>query len=195
MHELTHPVLGVRAWYLYPRKNSPLFENTYPTAEDIPGLYSTTCATQWWPGINKAECAPPFLIPHTAFTPPCPHPPSPLCNCGLYAYHDLLMCVGHWSSYFIGGFGIIRGWGRMQLHPNGWRAQYAEVLALISGQPTPEHAAVKFWRPQTIGYLAKEFQVPVVPFDAFPAMMTEFGRSVPREMWPRSNDDLNEITF
>lgn len=183
---LTHPVVGVRAWFLYPRRNEWIMENSYPRQDEEPGLHSVTCHTSWRIGINRAKCTPPVDLPDQP--QPCNDPPNILCNCGLYAYHSMEFCMKNYNDYFLGCFGIVRGWGKLQCHPDGWRSQYAEVLALVSDQPILSAGAVRFWRPPAIKYLAKMFGVPVVPYGAFPAMLTEFGRQVPVDIRPLPHD-------
>lgn len=181
--DLPHPIIGIRAWFLYPRRDDWILESAYPRQDEEPGLYSLTCTTSWHPGINRARCAPPFDIP-TLHTVPCSKSPNILCDCGLHAYHSLEFCMHNYNDYFLGCFGIVRGWGRTLCHPDGWRAEHAEVLALIGDQPTASRGSVQFWRPPAIKYLARTFKVPIVPYGAFPAMLTEFGRPVPVKMRP-----------
>lgn len=187
---LTHPVVGVRAFFLYPRRGDWLLENTYPAQGEDPGLYSMTCHTRWYPGVNTARCCPPMDIPRLRLTT-CNDPPSLVCNCGLYAYHSLEIAAHNYNNYFLGCFAVVRGWGKTICHPDGWRAQFAEVLALIGDQPSISRGAVQFWRPPAIKYLAKTFEIPIVPYGAFPAMLTEFGQPVPVALRPKPDDYLD----
>lgn len=184
---LEHPIIGVRAWFLYPRRDEWILENAYPTSEDEPGLYSVTCHTQWHPGVNIARCKPPLDIP-SLHAVPCNNPPNILCNCGLYCYHGLEECMHNYNDYFLGCFGIVRGWGIVQCHPDGWRSEFAEVLALIGAQPQASRGSVQFWRPAALKYVANLFEVPIVPYGAFPAMLSEFGKQVPESIRPKPSD-------
>lgn len=63
--------------------------------------------------------------------------PGPDCSCGLYALHP-------WSAPELYGsgeppeeaFGIVEAWGRVEVHANGFRAQFARPVALaVVGVP------------------------------------------------------------
>ena len=63
--------------------------------------------------------------------------PALRCTCGMYACHSLRDAALHLHDPdFVAG--AVLGWGRVFLHENGWRAEYAQVLCLTSiGAPRP----------------------------------------------------------
>lgn len=71
--------------------------------------------TIWVPGVNTASCDP--RSEHTA--------PAGDCTCGLYAFHDPPPAPSP------GMVGAIRAHGDLESHHDGFRAQHAEVIALV----------------------------------------------------------------
>lgn len=73
----------------------------------------------WVPGENKARCNG-GLGSHKA--------PNLQCGCGLYAYHE-----GVKLGYGVYGpvEGAIKAWGKMCVADRGFRAEFAEVIALL----------------------------------------------------------------
>lgn len=65
----------------------------------------------------------------------CDHdPPQPDCGCGLYAYHpwsifgtDLLSRPSVGESVV----GLVEAWGKIEVHRDGFRAQYAKPVAFV----------------------------------------------------------------
>jgi len=58
--------------------------------------------------------------------------PSEQCQCGLYAYRwpDFEPCAQSSPHRYISG--VVLGWGRYVLGRNGWRAEYAKPVAVLS---------------------------------------------------------------
>lgn len=63
-------------------------------------------------------------------------PPDHDCSCGLYAWHAFSR--RHWISYrmaprsFQTVCGVVEAWGRIELHPTGFRAEFAKPVAFVS---------------------------------------------------------------
>ena len=128
--DLTAEVLGFRGWKVAP---SGL-------------LMSAGVSDGWLPGQNDAACSRGL------------HPaPEKGCGCGLYAHYSLedLSKSVHWGDDSGTIVGAVAGWGRVILHPDGWRAQYAHVLALFRQGPAAalERAAVVYGVPIVAGPL------------------------------------------
>lgn len=170
---LEHPVIGIRGWYARPCNSN---FGSYRQGDEL-GLWATSVELEWKPGVNEAVCFPPTYSFSKIGQPRCPVSPgdNERCKCGLHAYHDVDHFDRRWPR-FMGVAGIVRGWGAMHVHPNGWRAQYAEVLALISG-------ASKF-RQEELPVLAEHLGVPVVPMQGLSHLYEEFGKPVPQELRP-----------
>jgi hypothetical protein len=108
---LAAEVLGFRGWRVSPS-----------------GLLMSASADDGWvPGDNAAIC------------PRGLHPaPTAGCQCGLYAHFELDQVPA--SVNFgngVGGIviGAVAGWGRVILHPDGWRAENAKVISLFQRGP------------------------------------------------------------
>ena len=70
--------------------------------------------TAWTTGVNVARC-----------DARCERVPGGACGCGLYAFHDPPPAPAP------GIVGAIRAHGALESHHDGFRAQYAEVVALV----------------------------------------------------------------
>lgn len=111
--------------------------------------------------------------------------PDHSCQCGLYAYHGLDNLRSdqmhpdrkHSEPWLLG---LVRGWGTTMLHPDGWRAEYAEVLALFDDWGP--------YKPERIRTLAEIYGVPTLSKKGLPTIMYEFGTPVPRDLRPVRND-------
>lgn len=109
--DLAAEVLGFRGWRVAPS-----------------GLLMSAAADDGWvPGENVATC------------PREMHPaPQTGCGCGLYAHYELGQVPASVSFDRNNGgilVGAVAGWGRVILHPDGWRAEFAKVIALFRRGP------------------------------------------------------------
>lgn len=113
----------------------------------------------WHPGENIASCLRDRLDPHEA--------PSEICGCGLYGLHRPRYAIRKWKVYTrIGSHstradkeryiaGAIAGSGMVEIHRRGWRAERAQIVALLRPnlRELDEEAVIK---------LAERYQVPLV---------------------------------
>lgn len=110
----------------------------------------------WVPGTNVASCR--NGLPHLS--------PAEDCGCGLYAYHRL---HGFRRNGAYGDvIGLVRGWGRISVAEAGWRAQYAEIVAIADNLGAEQ--------------IAKRYEVPVLPVNWMDAYARTHG--VPSELCP-----------
>jgi hypothetical protein len=85
--------------------------------------------------------------------------PHPECRCGIYAYHT--PGPRTWFGEVWWCEGVVSVWGRVEVHADGLRAEFARVLALAA----PEDA-----RPQAVVRgIGAALGVPVVPAAALAA--------------------------
>ena len=59
------------------------------------------------------------------------HAPAGDCQCGLYALHPWAYKSTEWTRGGLSVFGTVRAWGSLQLHAEGFRAQWAEPATLF----------------------------------------------------------------
>ena len=143
------PILGLRGWQ----------------ARDDGRLCSIETRAKWTPGTNHARC-----IPNVALG--CEHhrAPEPLCACGLYGYCDL----NHREEWFCDQpsvvLGTIAAWGEIQVVGEGFRAEYAEILALASPRVST--------RPQRLA--ARRYGVHLVPFADLARFSLQFAQPLER---------------
>lgn len=114
---------------------------------------STAMLGEWVPGVNIAQCR----NGHDH------RPPAKECGCGLYAYYG----VGRFATNGSYGsvIGLVRGWGKVSVAQDGWRAQYAEIVAIAEGGPHADGIAAAYGVPTMslgdIDMLSRNNTVPV----------------------------------
>lgn len=103
---------GIRAWSIRTERGSPR-------------LGALVNDSRWAVGgaATEASCRAVGRGGHRA--------PREACSCGLYALHPFAARRGgHLASGAV--IGVIEAWGRVVLHPTGFRAEYARPVALFS---------------------------------------------------------------
>ena len=150
--QITEPVIGVRRWTVTNEGNlvSPIIEGC------------------WEPGVNTAKC-----IKSRVWQPWRHDGPSPVdgCTCGIYAHHEDMLRAD--SS---GVWGVVRGWGNVRVHPDGWRAEKAELLGIFATNQKQE----------LLEKISERYDVPILPVNYHkPEMLEmEFGPFVPKSIRP-----------
>ena len=118
-----------------------------------------------------------------------PRHPAPAidCSCGAHAYHDLeammlqVQRLGHFRPLgdrriLVGG--AVLSWGRLVIHPEGFRAQYARPLGICLVDPTAPAAVEQVQR------VAQAYAVPALEVRYLVAHAREFGTSYKPEPAP-----------
>ena len=130
----------------------------------VPGeLYSLVTGQPWERGVNEAVCR--STLRYSGV--PDHNAPGAACKCGFYANYavDLGQVFHGWA------IGAVLGWGNLQVHGDGFRAQYAEVLCLVDG-------------PTGVGVAAERYGVPVLDPDMARAYALEHGIEMPMACLP-----------
>lgn len=99
------PIIGYRGW----RPNDQRLQ-----------LLSSANDYAWIPGENRASCW--GNTRHVA--------PHPGCHCGMNACSSLEELRELWGGTMPPVYGVVLGYDDIQIHPNGWRAYKAEIVAL-----------------------------------------------------------------
>lgn len=117
----------------------------------------------WQPGDNEARC---LYHSHSA--------PRHNCGCGLYAQYDGRQVP--WGRPYVRG--LVTAWGEVESHPNGFRARYAWVAALVEDPKSISLPSL------AIPSLARIYGVPIITPKQFAddAFIAEFGEVVPSEL-------------
>jgi hypothetical protein len=148
-------VAGYRAWQLGP--GGFLFPLALPAAPP------------WEPGVNRARCfAGRRHDAHEA--------PGADCRCGLHALHnpgDGRLKLGHPA------IGAIAAWGEIEVYAEGFRAEYASVIALVYQQSRSTGP------PARIREAARCYGVRLVSLAALEAEASEFALPLPDEVLPK----------
>lgn len=141
-------------------------------------LVSPFCPTVWPQATRlKAACrdepagSPQGRRPKAHQQDPGAVPPVPGCACGIYAYHDVATMQQALHEPLIGG--AVLCWGRITIHPEGIRAQFARPLALTLPEPwrTPD------WTRSELRAIAAGYGIPVLESQYLESYASEFGDS------------------
>ena len=134
------------------------------------GALLSPLAEERWTGVLRARCRPELRSPGAPDHPP-DQAPHPDCRCGLHAYHAPRSAVP--AADFRGVVGIVAVWGRLEVHPEGVRAEVAQVRALGL---SPRWSS---WQRAAVREVARELDVPLVDEAALAATAGEFGAPLP----------------
>jgi hypothetical protein len=164
-------VVGYRAW----RISSDLELMSTRSGQAV--------AYTWDRGPQKAKCRrdPHVMVPLPAGAQH--SPPGKGCHCGFNAHHDLDMARRRlWQATGPAIMGAIVGWGNLQVHWDGVRSEYAQIVALGYRQPDTEAFR---WRPLDVPRrIADRYGVPLVPLADLEAVAREHGEPYPEELRP-----------
>jgi len=146
----------------------------------------------WAPGINQARCNRPAaggrklqwaIREGRAFVAPAPLHDAPIaeCDCGLYSWRRP---PGWWvdgsseATRLPGVVGAVASWGSLQVHDDGFRAQYACVVAIAQPDDvTPAELA-------ELAAIARRYRAELVPLDQLEAVAGRFGSPLPEDLRP-----------
>jgi hypothetical protein len=145
--------VGYRAWQLAP--GGVLFPLALPAAPP------------WEPAVNRAHCFAGRVDAHAA--------PASHCTCGLHALHaphDGRLKLGHPAV------GAIAAWGEIEVYAEGFRAEYASVIALAQ----PSRSAGPLAR---LRQAAQRYGVRLVSLADLEAEAREFALPLPDEVLPK----------
>lgn len=174
------------------RRSGPKFRAFRAWTLDGYRLRSANPAGGYWTaGINHAECRRSEydrLTPLGHDKPPATVRPShdaphPRCRCGLYAWHE-----PHELTRFGGAGELVHGvvlmWGRIEVHGEGLRSEYAEPVLLAYGdEQTHKHV-------RRVQAIASELGLPAVELDDLEEAAKAFGEPVPEELRPHRTRPL-----
>lgn len=160
----TMPVIGYRAW-----KTDRRWELGYGHRAR---LTSTGIVHEWGPGVNEARCGG-YVRCHSVPL----HTNSPIPNeyhqCGLYVVADVPGVQRHVPTLAENHVvGAVLGWGKVVQHGDeGWRAQYARVIALMDMKLSEKNDEIAH-------AISEAYGVPILGRDALERYVSEFGDPV-----------------
>lgn len=132
---------------------------------DCTTLYGVGVPVTWQPGPQTAECHGWFAGNTCTAALPAGHPaPSLGSRCGIWAHKQPIapcQCPTPTTAVH-GAVGAVRLWGRYVEHETGWRAQHAQLVALVdyTGHVDPAYDAPRYpdleslyaeWAPDAAG--------------------------------------------
>jgi hypothetical protein len=98
-------------------------------------------------------------------------PPVARCSCGIYAYHEAGNMLAALDAQTIGG--AVLCWGRITIHPEGIRAQFARPIALCRPEP--------WWNAEqsqpVLLRIATSYRIPLLESSCLTSYAGEFGDS------------------
>jgi hypothetical protein len=141
VREVNHPILSYRAFSLrYTRRAWDVMGRVIPI-DPVLGPINLGFG-DWHPGVNEAH--------HANATSNHPNEACPIAggHCGFWSL-DNLGTAAHrqvWpnNNEWIPAVAVIQGWGKFQRHTDGYRFQYASVVAMAPGDPTPGITGVAY---------------------------------------------------
>ena len=177
------PAVGYRFWRVDPddawtrgRLQSPVAETLWPPLESL----SAECQTR--PGLRLARAG-------LHRTEEDRISPEPGCSCGIYAYHDIVpMTRALREEPFMFG-GAVLCWGRVVIHPEGFRAQHVRPLALCR----PESPIVQQRTSVLLDEVTKEYAIPLLDLKDLVAYASEFGASYKPEPSQPARHGLDRV--
>jgi hypothetical protein len=102
--------------------------------------------------------------------------PHEACQCGIYAYHSPGPRSWFGEAYWCEG--VVSAWGRIVVHPDGFRAEHAQVEAVA----VPD--GLDLLGPRQVRAAAERLGVPVVPHGELPTFAEGLGGGVPSSLRP-----------
>jgi hypothetical protein len=211
----TEPVVGYRCWEMghvpaddvtYPLSKSTgahmVVDANGDPVEQLPALLPVgwrSTGKPWVPGRNDAVCAQLWTTTaavvtvdgyvlnatHVEWTHKAP---DPNCGCGLYAMHTIDVALEHaavWGVTWV--LGAVLGWGALEVHDDGWRAQHACVVALAIQREVIEPGAGV--RRQSVRAVAERYRAELVPYPQdLPAVAESRGKPLPASAYPYPPD-------
>jgi hypothetical protein len=102
--------------------------------------------------------------------------PHEACQCGIYAYHTPGPRSWFGEAYWCEG--VVSAWGRVVVHPDGFRAEHARVEALAVPDGLASPGAVQVQR------AAAALGVPLVPHGELEVFADRMGGGVPDVLRP-----------
>jgi hypothetical protein len=102
--------------------------------------------------------------------------PHPDCQCGVYAYHRPGLRSYYGEQWWCEG--VIAAWGRIEVHADGLRAEYARVEALGIPDLTNDRLV------PAVEAIGARLGVPVTSAEALPELAERLGGTVPESLRP-----------
>jgi hypothetical protein len=108
--------------------------------------------------------------------------PHPDCRCGIHAYFEPRSAVS--DVDFRRVLGVVAVWGRMEMHPEGVRAEFAQIQAL------GDSPGWSSWHRADVAAIAERLEIPLVDEESLAAIARETGGRpvVPAPREPRRAD-------
>jgi hypothetical protein len=165
----------------------------------------------WKPGRNDAVCAAKDAVSEFARAHP-QHPwvtdryseptrgvkpwhaaPDPNCKCGLYAMHTIDEVLERGALRENEVLGAVVGWGAVEVHADGWRAERAMVVGLSTDSviyepywPTSDSTCKRQQRyREQVRALAKRYGVPAMEMNGLPLIAEGHGQPLPDTAKPK----------
>lgn len=121
---VSRPIVGHRAWRV--DRNGILFATSANGYSWGPGLNVATCwAARFYQGSRKGRV--PWKHPHDEPVP------GFQCSCGLHIAATVSGLPADWQRYQMVR-GVVRAYGRVIEHTGGWRAEKAQIIAIVRGR-------------------------------------------------------------
>ena len=159
--DLAAPVIGFRSWRIANGR-----------------LQSPYIPCRWEGRVMHAECydANRALLRGEGWLAEPHDSPHPDCQCGIYAYHRPGLRSYYGEQWWCEG--LVAAWGRIEVHADGLRAEYARVEALAV--PELGNRALA----PAVEAIGAGLGVPVVPSGELSDLADRLGGPLPQQLRP-----------
>lgn len=161
-------IIGYRAW----RINPETFELRGPVSRIV------------WPNDGKLEAQCEDILHRDEFRRVLRDHATPgdICKCGIYAFHDVDSAMESYCTHSLSILGVAAFWGRIAVHSNGFRAQYARPLALADHKEFKRKLGWSF----ALEGVRALYNIPVIPVD----LLEPYGLTFGEPLGVRFEDDI-----
>ena len=154
------PAVGFRLWRIEEMLTGPRLASPYRHSVWVPHVaLEAECREEAGNGLPKAHRQASRMAPLSD------------CSCGIYAYHEAERMLDGIADGLVGG--AVLCWGRVVIHNEGLRAQFARPLALAATEPIFVET-----HDRNVRRLAAAYGVPLLTDSHLGLYAREFGESV-----------------
>lgn len=175
MADLTQKVVGYRFWVEHEGALNSQGHTSWTWGRGVQEARCDKSSDQFWhfslslSGGSQSEPA-----------AKCEVSPGNGCTCGLHAYHDAPEegTRGPFQNPGSNIPGVVLAWGTIEVHKNGFRSQFAEILCLGYNELWPRSVIEK------VKKLAMDYEVDCLPLGQLKVFAEEHGSPVPKDLYP-----------
>ena len=116
--------------------------------------------------------------------------PAAHCSCGIYAFYDYDFAMKELANHEI--IGVVQGWGKIQIHETGFRAEFMRILGFIDegfqwqGKADPDYL-------EKLLALSKKYVVPIMGKREAKSLQIEFSSEWKSRIFAVDVEDIEGV--